>query len=286
MENLYLRMKWNVFDQGYRLDKMIAGLSGTQQIFDGVYKGVIGKDRLSKKDREHYKLVAYEVQNNCLLATLGAILTVQQNLPGIADSYDGLWKHVKETFFYIYQIYSANKSENTCSITPTKDNKVVVVNNGGTNTTNIYNGYVVPFSKHVIPGLQQLDDTLEDGAVDSIELGAESEKEPAIVMPLKEKGLYYSYNKVDSQLKTLHCDIYDFNKYEKDGLLKVSAGQELPEGKYKFRVRNHQKVEDYILSMTSTDVEVCCLVSYEHDPLKGINVEALHIMSVVTRQGG
>ena len=37
MDNLYLKMKGNAFTEGYHLDKMISGLSGTQQILEGVY---------------------------------------------------------------------------------------------------------------------------------------------------------------------------------------------------------------------------------------------------------
>lgn len=43
MEDLYLKMNGAAFNDGYRLDKMIAGLSGAQQVVEGVYKGVTGK---------------------------------------------------------------------------------------------------------------------------------------------------------------------------------------------------------------------------------------------------
>ncbi|ADC72979.1 hypothetical protein TK90_2489 [Thioalkalivibrio sp. K90mix] len=281
MDNLYLKMTGNAFDQGYRLDKMIAGLSGTQQVLDGVYRGVTGKGRLSKKDREQYKLVAYEVQNKCLFVTLGAIFSgIQQILPLVhSNSPEAMWEYTRETVRFLYDIYKSAHSGEAIHIEQRDDN-TTVVHKGDGNKTNVYHGPVQLMGAQIIVGLRSFDDALEEDNVSGIELGAKHEKEPAIRIPLEEKGLYYPPITIDKEPKTLHCDIFDFNKYEKEGRLSVSSGQNIAAGKYKFRVVGRQEVEEYILSMTETDVEVHCMVEYEHDPLKESSIGALLIMDV------
>lgn len=157
---------------------------------------------------------------------------------------------------------------------------VAVIHKGENNQTNIYQGPVQIIGAQVITGLRCLDDALEKDQVSKIELGAKHDKEPAIIMPFEEKGLYYPPTTVDNEPKTLRCDIYDFNKYDKEGRLSVAGGQDIPAGKYKFRVVGRQEVEDFILSMTETEVEIHCLVEYEHDPLKETTISALLIMDV------
>jgi|GEM_PF-4431132 len=44
MNELYFRMCGNAFDDGYRLDKVVSGLSAVQNIFDGTYKQKKGTD--------------------------------------------------------------------------------------------------------------------------------------------------------------------------------------------------------------------------------------------------
>ncbi len=281
MEDLYLKMNGAAFDDGYRLDKMIAGLSGTQQVVEGVYKGVTGKSRLSKKDREQYKVVAYEIENRCLFVTFGAIFSgIQQSMPFIAStSPDQMWEYTKAAAQYLHEIFTAAHSGESISIEHSPE-AVAVMHKGENNQTNIYQGPVQIIGTQVITGLRSLDDALEEGQVSKIELGAKYDKEPAIVMPFEEKGLYYPPTTVDKEPRTLRCDIYDFNKYEKEGRLNVAHGEGVPTGKYKFRVVGRQEVEEFILSMTETEVEVHCLVEYEHDPLKETTIGALLIVDV------
>lgn len=274
-------MVGEAFEESYRLDKLIAGFSGTQQIVDGVYKGVTGKSRLSKKDREQYKLVAYEIEHRCLYATFGAIFTgIQQAMPFIAStSPEAMWEYTKEAAKYLYEIYKAAHAGESISVEHSPE-AVTVMHKGDKNQTNVYQGPVQLIGTQMIVGLRSLDAALEEGQVSKIELGAQYESDPAILMPYEEKGLYYPPISVDKEPKTLRCDIFDFNKYEKEGRLSVALGQEVPEGKYKFRVVGRQEVEEFILSMTATEVEVHCLVEYEHDPLKESTIGYLLIMDV------
>lgn len=281
MENLIFRMNGTAFDDGYRLDKMVSGLHGTQQILEGVYKGVTGKSRLSKSDRELYKLIAQDVSHGSLLVSLGALFSgVQQTLPFLPSlSPEDMWKYTKSSAAFLYDIYKAAHEGKSISIEQNGEN-ISVVTSGNKNTSHIYTGPVYQIGTQIITGLRTLDDTLEEDNVEKISLGSKYEEEPAIEMPFKEKGLYYPPISVDEEPKTINCDIFDFNKYDRIGKLRVSESQEIPEGNYKFRVIGRQEVEDFILSMTVREVEVHCMVEYENDPLRETRIGTLLIIDV------
>lgn len=281
MDNLIFRMNGAAFDDGYRLDKMVSGLHGTQQILEGVYKGVTGKSRLSKSDREHYKLIAQNVEHGSLLVTLGALFSgVQQTLPFLPSlSPEDMWGYTKASAAFLYNIYKAAHEGKSVSINQGEESTSVITQ-GDENTVQIYTGPVFQIGTQIITGLRTLDDTLEENSVEEIFLGSKLEKDPAIKMSFEEKGLYYPPISIDEEPKTINCDIFDFNKYERVGRLKVLGSQKIPEGNYKFRVVGRQEVESYILSMTEREVEVHCMVEYENDPLRESRISTLLIIDV------
>ncbi|GHD46687.1 hypothetical protein SAMN05216429_1099 [Marinobacter persicus] len=281
MENLIFRMNGAAFDDGYRLDKMVSGLHGTQQVLEGVYKGVTGKSRLSKSDRELYKLIAQDVEHGSLLVTLGAMFSgVQQTLPFLPSlSPDDMWDYTKASAAFLYDIYKAAHEGKPVSIHQDGENTSVVTQ-GNENAVHVYNGPVYQIGTQIITGLRTLDDALEEDNVEEISLSSKFEKNPAIKMLFEEKGLYYPPISIDEEPKTINCDIFDFNKYDRIGKLRVSESQQIPEGNYKFRVVGRQEVEDYILSMTEREVEVHCIVEYENDPLRESRIGTLLIIDV------
>ena len=274
-------MNGAAFDDGYRLDKMVSGLHGTQQVLEGVYKGVTGKSRLSKSDRELYKLIVQDVEHGSLLVTLGALFSgVQQTLPFLPSlSPDDMWDYTKASAAFLYDIYKAAHEGKPVSIHQDGENTSVVTQ-GNENAVQVYNGPVYQIGTQIITGLRTLDDALEENNVEEITLGSRFEREPAIKMSLEEKGLYYPPISIDEEPKTINCDIFDFNKYDRIGKLRVSDSQKIPEGNYKFRVVGRQEVEDYILSMTEREVEVHCMVEYENDPLRESRISTLLIIDV------
>lgn len=281
MENLVFRMKGAAFNDGYRLDKMVSGLHGTQQVLEGVYKGVTGKFRLSKNDRELYKIIVQDVEHGSLLVVLGALFSgVQQTLPFLPSlSPNNMWEYAKASATFLYDIYKAAHEGKSVSIRQNGKNTSVLTEGNG-NTVNVYNGPVYQIGTQMITGLRTLDDALEDGNVEEISLGSKFEADPAIRMSLKEKGLYYPPTSIDGDSKIIKCDIFDFNKYDRIGKLRVSESQQIPEGNYRFRVYGSQEVEDYILSMAEKEVKVHCMVEYENDPLRERRISTLLIIDI------
>jgi hypothetical protein len=281
MDDLYFRMTGSAFDEGYRLDKTINGLSGLQHLMDGVYKGVSGKNRITKKDREIYKLVAYDVQHGSLLVTLGAIYSgMQQALPLFySTDPESLWEYTKSSVQFLYDIYTKAHDGKKILIQQ-NDEGVAVATTGDGNETHIYQGPVYQIGTQIINGLRELDDTLENDLVNGIYLGSNKKDSQAVALTNETKGIFNPPITVDTDPKCICCDIFDFNKYDKVGKLHVSENQSIPTGKYRFKVVGKQEVEEFILSMTETQVEINCLVEYEHDPLSTSKIGSLLIVDI------
>lgn len=281
MDDLYFKMTGTAFDDGYRLDKTVAGMSGLQHVMDGVYKGVTGKTRLTKKDREIYKLIAHDIEHGSLLVSLGAIYTgMQQVLPFFYSTEpDQLWEHTKTSAKFLYDIYKKAHEGNPVTIQQ-NDEGVTVIASGNDNETHIYKGPVYQIGTQIISGFRELDDALDEETVSGIYLGAKKDKEPALKLSSDEKGIFHPPITVDTDPRSIRCDIFDFNKYDKVGKLLVSENQDIPEGKYKFKIVGRQDIEEFILSMTETQVEINCLVEYEHDPLTDTRIGSLLIVDI------
>lgn len=282
MEDLYFKMKGNAFDEGLQLDKSVAGLTGLQQLFDGIYKGATGKVRISKADREQYKVLAQEIKQGSLLVEFGALFSGIQNVLPLYSSLStgNFWDDAKNTVLFLHDIYKEAHAGNSVQVSQ-GDEGVSVVINGNHNNPVIYNGPVYQFAQPMLQGLRTLDDALDKDLVSSIVLGAKKETKPILGMTSSEKGLYYPPIIIDQTPKKLLCDIFDFNKYDKVGKLSVKHGQEIPEGKYRFKVVGSQTVEDFIISMTHTSVSVNCLTEIENNPLSGQTIGQILITDIL-----
>ena len=66
-------MHGKAFEGGDRVDKLAAGLSGLQHIFDGNYRALTGKKRISELDRERYQVRITNYKEGSFIAGIGAM---------------------------------------------------------------------------------------------------------------------------------------------------------------------------------------------------------------------
>lgn len=277
MEHYRFIMQGKAFDNGDRLDKVASGLTALQQVFDGSYKAMVGKNRLSKKERESFQIVIESYKNGSFLAHLGEIYAgVQTTLPLLyAFTPSEIWEHTKTAFDFLTFIFSEAHKGNNVSITQDGQGNTAAIIGDATNN---YYGPVIQIGTQIISGVRRLDDVLEENQVDRIGLGRPNTEDFELL--LENKGLYYAPITVDKTPVALSCDIFDFNKYENQGKLKVSSEAEIPKGNYKFRNIGSQAIEEFILSMTETQVVLNCLVEYEHDPLSDTRISELLVVDI------
>lgn len=278
------------FDEGLPIDIVSNSLSGLQSVFDGSYKAITGKSKITKKDRTNFRLLATEFKHGSFISNFDLVITgVQMGLPFVsALSINEFWSHTKNAYDFLKALYTVahdskpTKLENgehyRNSITNNSDGSITI-NNGGEHTT--YNAPVVTVGKLIINGVRDLDDQLDKDKIEQIEIG-KNDTSSKITLHSSQKGLFKAPVLLNEESQILDGEIYDFNKYEKEGRIKIFKNQLIDKDTYKFKVIGGQDVDTYILSMTETKVKIRCLIEYLYDPLIESKINRLLVTEVMT----
>jgi len=82
---------------------------------------------------------------------------------------------------------------------------------------------------------------------------------------------------IDKDPTEVKCEIFDFNKFNNVGKLRVASGQPIPSGDYSFSIFGSQDNIDYIYSMLKPLVTIKCLVEKAKSPLGPELISHLHV---------
>lgn len=269
-------MQGKAFEKGDRLDKVSLGLMALQHIFDGQYRAITGRRRLNERDREHFQVRINEYRSGSFIADIAAAYSgLQAVLPFVGDPKE-LWELTKLSVDFLKAIYDFAHKGQQVEIRQDGQGNVAVVSGSAQIT---YHGPVYQIGTQIIGGLREFDDLLEEGLVTRVALDG-PKCEPVFDISLSEKGLFYPPVRIDETPVKLSCDIFDFNKYEGIGRARVSGDQEIPPGNYRFKNIGDQSVEDFILSMTESQIQARCLIKYQNDPLTETKIAEILVMSI------
>ncbi|WP_240127105.1 hypothetical protein [Thermomonas alba] len=276
MDQYKFEMQGHAFDEGDRLDKLAAGLTALQHVFDAQYRALTEKKRLSEQDRAHFQIRVTRYEDGSFIAYLGAIYTgLQLALPFFAGT-PNIWEATKNAFEFVKALYELAHQGKEFQVTQNGDGNTVITSG---DTHQVFNGPVYFIGNQMIGALREMDDLLEGDEVERVALEGPGGA-PVFELTSDMKGLFYPPTQVDETPIRLTCDIYDFNKYDKVGKARVPPDQAIPPGNYKFKNIGDQAVDDFILSMTEPQVTLSCLIKYQHDPLSESRIAEILVMRV------
>lgn len=135
-KNLTLEMKGKYFDEGFDLYETLSTLNDLQSIFDKAYITITDKPRITKKDREIYRVKAVDIRKGSLVAdiTVGFCNAAQIAIPVLAHySPSYLWSVTKEAFTYLKTVLSANKDGKGISLKNDGEGNVNIIIAGNNN---------------------------------------------------------------------------------------------------------------------------------------------------------
>lgn len=276
MDAYKFEMKGRAFDDGDRLDKVAAGLTALQHVFDGQFRALMDKERLSEQDRRHLQVRIERYEDGSFIAILGAIYTgVQAVLPFVYGA-PNIWEATQNAFDFLKALYTAAHEGKEVTISQSGNGNTAVIIG---DTHQVFNGPVYQIGTQIIGAVREFDELLEGDEVREIALKGPAET-PVLRLTSDIKGLFLPPTRIDEKPVKLSCDIFDFNKYENVGKARVSADQPIPPGNYKFKNIGEQKVEEFILSMTESQVLLTCLIKYKHDPLSESKIAEILVMDI------
>jgi hypothetical protein len=264
------------FEGGDRVDKLAAGLSGLQHIFDGNYRALTGKKRISESDRDRYQVRVTQYRQGSFIAGLGAVYSGLQAVLPLTSDPQQIWELTKGGFDFLKLVYDLAHAGKQPTVQQTGDGNVTVI---AGDTYNTYNGTVYQVGTQIIGGVRELDNLLGVPEVSRIALLG-PRNDPVFELNAAEKGRFFPPTSIDESPVLLVCDIFDFNKYENMGRARVAPEQAVLPGNYRFKNIGDQSVEDFILSMTEKQVKLHCLVKYVYDPLSDSKIDELLVIKV------
>lgn len=270
-------MTGRAFENGDRLDKVASGLVALQHVFDGQFRALTDKKRLYEQDRQLFQARINRYEDGSFIAYLGLIYTGLQTVLPFVQGTPNIWEATKNAFEFLKAIHELAHQDKTVQITQDGVGNTAVTS-GDVHIN--FHGPVYQIGTQIIGAIREMDNLLDGEEVKKISLegpGATS----VLQLTSDNKGLFQPPTRIEDTPVKLLCDIFDFNKYDKAGKARVSSDQAIPPGNYRFKNIGDQTVEEFILSMTESQVQLNCLIKYQNDPLTDSNISEILVMSVV-----
>lgn len=273
-----LYMNGTAFERGIPVHLLIQGFETSQTILDRAYLGLAGKARFTAEERQRFYLLTKGVRHSSLDSWMDLVLTgVQTSFPALgALGPAGIWEYSKQAYELLKFAYTTVKNGGQ----PTYQNNgdgTLNVNNG--TQTNIYNGPVYNIAKASQRVYVDMAKNVTSGRINSFAL-TEKTSEAGIRIAQDEAAFFDIPSIIDPNPLELDCEIFDFNKFEDSGKLRVFDDQELPMKDYRFSVVGNQADQTYIEAMLRRAVRVTCLREVVVDPLAQEKIVRLQVLKV------
>jgi hypothetical protein len=277
MDAYEFEMKGRAFDQGDRLDKVAAGLTALQHLFDGQYRALTDKKRLSELDRRYFQVRITRYAGGSFLASLAATFGgLQVGLPHLYGT-ENILGLTKDSFAFLKTLYELAHQGKDVRVTADDEGNTRVISD---DTHQLFSGPVYQFGIQIIGAVREFDDLLEDGEVAEVALRGKN-AQPVFHLTSAMKGLFFPPTVVDETPIVLTCAICDFNRFDNIGTAKVPPDQPIPPGNYRFKSIGDQAMGNLPLSATLPQVTLHCLVKYRRDPLSASRIAEILVMDVV-----
>lgn len=273
-----LYMDGAAFERGIPVHLLLQGFETTQTILDRAYLGLAGRSRFTAEERQRFFLLSKGVKHSSLDSWMDIVLTgVQTSFPVLgALGPAGIWEYSKQAYELLKFAYAAVKKGDQPTYQNT-GNGNLEVNNG--TQTNIYNGPVYNIARASQRVYVDMAKNVISGSINSFSLTADRSNS-GILIAQNEAAFFDIPSTIDQQPIEIECEIFDFNKFEDSGKLRVFDGQVLPVKDYRFSVVGNQADSDYIEAMLRQSVKVVCLREVIVDPLAQEKIVRLQVLKV------
>jgi hypothetical protein len=277
---LRLDVEGPVFEAGIPIPLLVESLSNVQGLLDKSYLGLIGRRRLSKEERHRFFLRTPGVSHASLHADLGVVYTgAQLALPLVGFlGPSGVWEYAKQAYEFAKIVFKSVKRGQSVSYTWNADRSVLDVNTG--TQTQVFNGPVFNIASLSLPHYQALSSLGEPGEVKDVQLGRPDRREISFLP--SDRDLFELPTKIEEAPYRVKCEIFEFDKIDREGRLRVLPGEWIPDGDYRFKVVGKQSVSAYIEAMLRKVVKVTCLREVAQNPISGERIYRLQVIDIET----
>lgn len=276
--SLQFLMNGPIFDQGLPIPITTKSLENLQSIFDKTYLVLANKNRMSATERSLFYLKSSGIRQGSLDTDIGLIFTAAQaTLPVISNlGPSGVWEYTVQAYELLKTVFSAKQEGAQVRIEKIQDS-IVMINTG--NQTFEFNGATLAIASSVAPNYESFAKLLSEEKVTNINLG-EVAKLPKISLGLHDKKLFDLPSEINEFQHEVHCEIFEFDKYEGTGRLSVFNSQSIATGDYRFEVMTRHNMNEYIEAMLHKHIRISCLEEIVDHPIQGRKIISLKVLKV------
>lgn len=273
-----LFMDGPAFEKGIPVHLLTQGFEASQAILDRAYLSLADRTRLTSDERLHFYLLAKDVKHSSLDSVIDVVVSgVQTSFPFLgAVGPANIWEYAKNAYELLKFVYAAATKGEQPTYQHTGDGNIEV--NNGTQV-NVYNAPVYNIAKASQKIYVDMAKSVTSGRIKTFSL-TDVEGSAGIRIAKDEAAFFDMPTAIDTQPIELECEIFDFNKFEDSGKLRVFDGQLLPSKDYRFSVVGKQADSDYIEAMLRQTVMITCLKEVMVDPLAREKIVRLQVLKV------
>jgi len=250
------------------------------RIIDKTYLCLVGREKVSKQDRDNYQIWA-RFEKGSFAAHLDIVVSVVQLALPVVNFLGAttVWEYTKNAFEFLWLVLNAHANGKKIVIT-TGDNCIVNVLGDGTYT---FPPMAPLIARDSYRHYADLVGILEKGKVEEVSI-TDADGPKGIRLLYANKELFGDSKRIDPEVLTLLVDIYKFDKITNTGKLRVYPLQALPAGEYSFTCSQALQLK-LIRSMTLQSTRITVHQEIEVDPIVGSKVSRLIILSIGDEPG-
>jgi len=234
------------------LYEVIGTLREYMNIIDRSYLTLTGKDRLSKKEREKYKIIAYEFNPGSLHIDLAIELyeIVQLVFPFMMPAgATGLWDLTKSSYNFVKTVAKLRAGGEDPVIQEDNSIQSYII---GDNNKIMVNPSISINSDKIEESVQKIGSFISPGAVEQVAL--KDMEEDGISITEEEKRLFNPETTISEDTETIVVKIYRLDIESKKGKLYILEGMEPKD--IPFQVIGDQAIGPYIDALKADQLKV------------------------------
>jgi len=237
------------------LYEVIGTLSEYMNILDRSYLTISHRERLSRKEREKYKVIAYQFAPGSLEVKMAIELSeaVQMGLAfAMPAGAKGLWNVARTTFDYVKTIVRFRSNGVEPIIKP--DDQIPGFRVGDNNTV-IVNSVININADKIEEAITKISGYIRPGSIDTVALKEPEEPEGDGITFSEEENLLFNPDvEVEKETRKITAAIYRLDVESGKGKLRVLDGMEQID--VGFEIVGKQTIEPYIDALKEKSVEV------------------------------
>lgn len=258
------------------LYEAVGTLKEYMNIIDRTYLTLSGRDRLTKKDREKYKIIAYRFNPGSLGIDLviELIESIQYAFPFLLPSGAlGLWNLTKSSYNFVKLVTEMRFNDKEPEIIEDQSTKYYII---GDKNKIMVNPVLALNADKIEDSAIAIGNYISPGSVDKIAL--EDEKKEGIVITEKEKMLFNPETVIDEYPEIIIAKIYRLDTESKKGKLHIIEGMEPRD--IPFQIIGDQALGPYIDALKLDQVKVKILKELAKNISGKLYVKRLQLLNL------